>query len=189
MSDVVNKAPPDGDPNFPPFFTLLSANTPDFPPAQWVRNSPNLAGLIGSGSPDNPQVPKRYWIVDPPNSQNLREMTAPEKAAVDGNPSELAAARAVQKVRLEQAAVSYVNSRYSAELQLIFSQLEPAANGAQATALGNWFQWLETVYSATRAGENAVNAATTVPAIQAITVSYAAFDGTDPLLTLIQAAP
>ena len=79
MATVVNKAAPDGDPSYPDFQVFLSANTPDFPPAQWVRNSSNLDGLIGTGTDTDPQVPKRYWIVDPPSSQNLREMTPAEK--------------------------------------------------------------------------------------------------------------
>jgi hypothetical protein len=189
MSDVVNKAPPDGDPAFAPFFTLLAANTPDFPPGQWVRNSPNLPALIGTGSPDNPQAPKRYWIVDPPTSQNLREMTAPEKAIVDGAPAELAAARATKRVELHAAATAYVGSRYSADLQLIFQQAQPVATGTRGVELSAWFAWLTTVYSATKAGEVAVNAAASVPAIEAVSVSYATFDGTDPLTLLTDVVP
>jgi hypothetical protein len=110
MSTAVNKPAPAGNPAFADFFVELSGNTPDFPLAQWVVNSPNLPALIGNGSGNDPQVPKRYWIVDPMSSQNLREMTAPEKVAADTNPTTLAAERASRKQSLTLEAHAVIDS-------------------------------------------------------------------------------
>ncbi len=189
MSTVVNKAPPDGDPAFPSFHVLPSANTPDFPPQQWVRNSPNLSGLIGTGTTENPQTPKRYWIVSPSNSQNLREMTPAEKAVVDGNPAELAAARSVRIAVLRQQVSDYLASRYDEFLQRAFQQAVVRATGSRLIALNAWFDWLTTVYSANKAGELAVAAAITVPTIEAVTVNYVPFDATDPLTSFLSVVP
>ena len=189
MSTVVNKAPPDGNPAFPSFHVLTSANTPDFPPSQWVRNSPNLAGLVGSGTPDAPQVPKRYWIVSPSNSQQLREMTPAEKAVVDGSGTQLSAARATQIAVLRQRASDYLASRYDEFLQRAFQQAVVRATGPRQVSLNAWFDWLTTVYSANKAGELAVAAAVTVPAIQAVTVNYVPFNATDPLTLFTSVVP
>lgn len=188
MSTVVNKPAPTGDPTFEDFYVQLVANTPDFPPAEWVRNSPNLAALIGAGTPTNPDVPKRYWIVDPINSQNLREMTAPEKAVVDTDVPALAAAKATQIALVENDNQAYLLTRYTQFLQTAFQQLEPSATGQQMVALNGWFAWVESVYQGTGAAEVLINAAADIPAVQAITVDYPTlFDGSDPLLTLIDA--
>ena len=189
MSTVVNKAPPDGDPAFPSFHVLPSANTPDFPPQQWVRNSPNLSGLVGSGTIDDPQVPKRYWIVSPTNSQNLREMTPAEKAVVDGNPAELAAARSIQVALLRRLISEYLAGRYDEFLQKAFQQAVVPATGTRLTSLNAWFDWVTTVYSANKVGELAVAAAITVPAIQAVTVNYVPFDASDPLTSFLSVVP
>ena len=189
MSSVVNKPSPTGDPAFPDFYVQLSANTPDFPTAQWVRNSPNLAALIGAGTPENPDVPKRYWIVDPIGSQNLREMTAPEQAAVDGSAPELAAARASKTRELQLLAVGYLTSRYTSELQLMFQQLWVSANGPALVALNGWFAWVETIYAAVATAQATADVAATVPLVEAVSVNFSVFDGTDPLTTLQDVTP
>lgn len=190
MGTLVNKAPPDGNPAFPAFHVLSSANTPDFPPSQWVINSPQLRPLVGTGTIDNPQTPKRYWIVSPPSSQNLREMTAPEKAVVDGNASEVASARTVQVQFLRQQVNDYLASRYEPHLQHVYQQLVVRATAARLTNLQAWFDWLTTIYSATKVAEQAVAAAATVPAVQAISVNYAAtFNATDPLTRFTSVVP
>lgn len=184
MSDVINKAQPDGDPAFSEFQIFRDANTPEFPPAQWVRNSPNLAGLIGSGSDFAPQVPRIYWIVDPPNSQNLREMTAPEKAVVDGTPSNIADARVIRKSQLDNQTFSYILGRYPTAVYQGLLLIGQQANGQRGQYITDWLDWTETVYDALAAAENLVDAAATVPAVEAITLDLSPFDGTDPLATI-----
>lgn len=186
MATVVNKAAPDGDPAFTDFFTLLQANTPDFPAAQWVRNSPNLVLLIGTGTVNNPQVPRRYWIVDPPASQNLREMTPTEQAAADTDPTDLLTAQTGQKAGFENQTLGYLAGAYTAELQTQFVILAAGAVGPRALLLGSWVSWVETVLDEMATQMNAVDAATTILAVQATSLDLSPFDGTNPNITLQQ---
>jgi hypothetical protein len=184
MSTAVNKPAPAGNPAFPDFFVELSGNTPDFPLAQWVVNSPNLSALIGSGSAITPQIPKRYWIVDPVSSQNLREMTAPEKTAADTNPTTLAVERAQRKQALTSQAHALIESRYTAEQREEFTQIRQRAGGGQLVALNNFFDWLVAMYTVLGNALDAVDAASSVPLVQAVTANYTAPLAADPLLTL-----
>lgn len=184
MADVVKRE----DPN--KFAVHLRANTPDFPPADWIRNPLNLAALIGSGTAEAPQVPKRYWVVDPPQSNNLREMTGPEKAAVDGAPSpaELTAARAARKAVLTAVAEQFLAGRYDPDRQRSFLQLRQGATGQQLAALNSWLDWVRSVFEALNGRLNAVDAATTLPAVEAVSFDTSSFVVTDPGMTLQQAA-
>ena len=190
MSVVVNKPQPDGDPAYPAFAALLSANTPEFSQAQWVVNSPNLEALIGSGTPQSPQVPKRYWVVDPLASQNLREMTAPEKTVVDSSSSELGAARSQRKGELAQQAEAFLDSRYLLIQREAFAELlvRGPAIGDRAALLG-YIDWLASFYVALGQALAAVDAATTVPAVESVVLATAPFIASDPLVTLPAVVP
>ena len=67
MSTVVNKADPS---NF-----RTSANTPDFPPAEWLINPPGFVMLFDS-------VPSRYWKLTV-GGDDIEEMNQAEKDALD----------------------------------------------------------------------------------------------------------
>ncbi len=51
-----------------------SANTPDFPVADWIIN-PDLTAVAGA--------PIKYWIIDPPASDTVRLATVGEKLIID----------------------------------------------------------------------------------------------------------
>jgi len=53
---------------------LRSANTPDFPVADWIIN-PDLSAVTGQ--------PQKYWIIDPPGSDTVRLATPTEQTAID----------------------------------------------------------------------------------------------------------
>lgn len=190
MGTVVNKPAPTGDPNYPDFATSLSANTPDFSLTQWVVNSANLAGLIGSGTPSNPQVPKRYWVMDPVSSQNLREMTAPEKAVVDASASALSTARGKRKGELADQAESFLTSRYKPiEREAFVELLARGPDAGDRAAVLAYIDWLTTFYVALGAALAAVDAAATVLLVEAVTLNTAPFVTSDPLTTLAGVVP
>lgn len=184
MATVVNKAAPDGNPAFADFFTSLEANTPDFPAAQWVRNSPNLAALIGNGSANSPEVPKLYWIVDPPASQNLREMTPAEQDAANIAPDNLTAARANKKQELENTTFGYILTRYPSATYEGLMLISQQANGQRRAYLVSWFDWSQTVYQELADTEDIVDALDDVTDIEAVTIDLTPFNGTDPLVTI-----
>lgn len=51
-----------------------SANTPDFPVADWIIN-PDLTAVAGA--------PIKYWIIDPPASDTIRLATVGEQLVID----------------------------------------------------------------------------------------------------------
>lgn len=55
---------------------IQSANTPDFPTADWIIN-PDLTAVAGA--------PIKYWIIDPPASDTIRLATAGEQLIIDND--------------------------------------------------------------------------------------------------------
>lgn len=184
MATAVNKPAPLGDPSFDDFFVLLGVSAQQYPPSQWVVNSPALSSLIGNGSENEPDIPKRYWIISPPSSQNLREMTNAEKAVVDASGSGLSALKQQKIIELETASAEYVRSKYSNELMLFFQQLLPTRSGPRLVALNTWFDWAASVLSATGNAERSVLGAPNADAVNAVTVDFAPFDLSDPHTSL-----
>lgn len=174
MSNVVKRENPNQ------FQVILSANTPDFPPVDWVINPVNLPVLIGNGNSINPQVPKKYWIIDPVGSSNLREMTAQEKALVDGDPQEVIDARAERQALLQQATDDFLVSRYDEGTTRHFLALRWTAVGPQLTDLNNWLNWYRTVITGLNTQLTALAAAKTVTDVTAVTFDPTVFIATDP---------
>lgn len=175
------------------FTVLRSINTPDYPLVDWVINSPNLDTLVGvTGTDDDPEVAKRYWIVDPPTSQNLREMTQPEKDAADADLAEISKAQAKKIPKLTDQTKNFLDSRYKPSVQESFSQLRSTVSGAQETLLNSYYAWNRTLYDALNVAVTSVNAATDVLTVEAVTIDYAPFVVSDPLVTveaILNAAP
>ncbi len=71
MSIVVKKV---ADPTYLTHRVVRSANTPDYPTADWLINPAGIAAL------DAAEVPTKYWDVV---ASDVEEMDAGEKAAVD----------------------------------------------------------------------------------------------------------
>lgn len=71
MSNVVKKV---ADPTYLTHQVVRSANTPDYPTADWLINPAGIAAL------DAAEVPEKYWDVV---ASDVEEMDAGEKAAVD----------------------------------------------------------------------------------------------------------
>lgn len=174
-------------------FTILrSVNTPDFAPANWVINPAALSTLVGSGTDADPEVPKRYWIVDPPTSQNLREMTTPEKDAVDADAGVLVSVRTTKKLSLSNQTSAFINSRYSQQTRDAFAELRSTVSGEQQTLLNQYYSWYASVYDAHNAVMAQVDAASTVPAVLTLFVDYGPLASSDPELsvgTILSAAP
>ena len=169
-----------------------SINTPDFPTTEWVINSPNLDALVGTGSDADPQVPKRYWVISPAGSQTLREMTQLEKDAVDVSGTLLAAAKTKRKDRLQIAADSFIKGRYTDQQQQNLQNLAGTVSGAQKTLLDSYFRWYESVHAGLSTAFAAVDAASTIPAVEAVSMVFTTFIGTDPAVTVaavLAAAP
>lgn len=166
------------------FTVYRSINTPDFPPASWVRNSPNLDTLVGTGTDVDPQVPKRYWIVDPPASQNLREMTAPEKAVADTDSGVVALTKSLRKAELLNETESFIASRYSASTRATFSELKSSVTGDQLLLLNTYYAWYSSVYGEHNNVVALINAATDVPTILGYSVNYTPFGTSDPGVTV-----
>lgn len=174
------------------FTVLRSVNTPDYSTADWVINSANLDALVGSGTDSEPEVPQRYWIVDPPASQNLREMTQPEKDDVDADLAEVSKARAKKIPKLSQQTKNFLDSRYSPSVQASFSQLQATVSGTQKVLLDSYNTWNRTLYDELNAAITAINAATDVLTVEGITLDFAPYVVSDPLVTVegvLNAAP
>jgi hypothetical protein len=166
------------------FSVLRSVNTPDFPEVDWVINSANLDGLVGFGTDDNPDVPKRYWIVDPLSSQNLREMNQTEKDAVDVSAGPLLAAQEARKAFLQVETDAFVESRYSLSEQQNLANLQASVSGEQAEFLDSYFDWYQSVYNALSAALVSVDAATTIPTVEAVVIDYSPYIASDPEVTV-----
>jgi hypothetical protein len=171
MAIVVNKTT---------FDVLESQNTPDFPTSDWVINPASLAALI-AGS-----VPKRYWKVDPGPPEDVIEMTAPEKVAVDTGPL-LTTVRQEHRAALFNAARAYIESRYTSEIRDAFLTLMVQGQGTFPTRqalIKTQLDWLETVYAEVKVRRDTVNAAIDIPAVLAVSLDFTSFNGTDPAITI-----
>jgi hypothetical protein len=125
-----------------------------------------------------------YWVVDPPESQNLREMTQPEKDIVNQDPAVLAEVKAAQKSAVGEATTAFLLSRYSQDTQDEFLILYSSATNGQRVLLDQYFCWVNCLYSAQVGLFGQIDEATSVPAVLSLVMDYSPYIASDPGITL-----
>jgi hypothetical protein len=110
MSVVVNKTT---------MKVLRSVNTPDYSTSDWLINPGSLASLISAG------VPPEYWKV---SGNDLAEMTASEKEAVDNDADNLLALKLQRYLEIDAKTNLMIGSgfQYPISTGMIFS-LDPVS--------------------------------------------------------------
>lgn len=154
--------------------SLTSVNTPDYDEAEWLVN-PDLSALDG--------VPRKYWKVV---GDAVVEMDATEKESVDA--VELLVAKLEKVYAMKDTLTAYVARHYDEGTQrtMIAYLAEAAGDGKpnRRNYIKTSLDWVQTciVHFYMKKGE--VEAATTAASVDAVALALAAFDATDPGITV-----
>jgi hypothetical protein len=111
------------------------------------------------------------------------EMTQGEKDAVDA--AELAAVKVTRKLALQHDGDNYLLDRYNGvvdELDALYADAVRSKPN-RAAYIRPWVEWKGTITSEVLAKQTAVDAATTVEAVNAIVIDTATLDASDPDIT------
>lgn len=169
MATVVNRTT---------FQIIDSANTPDYDPALWLINPPGLDTLLASA------VPVKYWKVV---SDDLAEMTQPEKDVVDTNAASVAAMILALQDQIDTDVSNYIQTRYTVTQQVTFvkiyvdcirKKLIPRLEYIQ-----NFFDWTDTVIAYGDSLKNQVATFTSLTQASLLVEDFAQFNATDPNIT------
>ncbi len=152
----------------------FSVNTPDYSEVIWVIN-PDLSGVVG--------VPKKYWKI---TGDVVSEMNQSEKDAVDA--VLLPGTKATRKDQLQIDADNLIeNQGYTDGIQrslLAFYSKEKGARANKAKYLRDWNDWVEQVDTNVSDKQTLVNDATTIAAVNAITLDSGVLIAADPVVKL-----
>jgi len=146
-----------------------------YPVAEWIWN-PDLTDVEG--------VMRRYWKVV---GDEVIEMSPAEKVALDA--TDLPVYKAGRKVRLKSEMETYIESRYTLHALAMLALLEAEAIvGSMANRkayVAELQTWLGSIWSSIAAKEAAIDALTTIEAVENYAWDLASeFDGTDPECTV-----
>jgi len=146
---------------------LNSVNTPDFPTGDWIVN-PDLSAVAGQ--------PVKYWKIV---GDSIQFMNSGERDVVDA--ALLPAAKKLENKRASAAVANYLDTRYPRELRDALTQPHLGSlTVPQVAAVAAYSIWLATVNDGFKSHLEAVGATATLAELEALTLSFAAFDGTDP---------
>jgi len=155
---------------------ILGPN-PSFDPSVYIHN-PDLSGVVG--------VPIKYWKI---TGDVVSEMTTEEKAVVDA--AELAAEKVRVIGELSISIRDYIWTHYEIHRQTTFAILLLEAMYNQYWNRWNYIwggvQWVQMVIGYYYQIEAAINAQTTLEAVDLIEWNTAQFDALDPAVTIIGA--
>ncbi|HSN70010.1 MAG TPA: hypothetical protein VLT59_00810, partial [Steroidobacteraceae bacterium] len=154
-----------------------SVNTPDYSTDDWLIN-PDLSGVAG--------VECYYWkVTGTPPAGAVEEMSQAEKDVVDA--SRLSAAKAAKKLQLQQDADNYLTSRYpnnsANTLDVLYSE-SLRDRPVRAAYIRSWIEWRRMIADEIKTKQDAVDAAATVSAVNAVALDTATLDSEDPDITV-----
>jgi len=162
MSTVVNKAT---------FQVILSANTPEYDPNEWLIN------------PDIPDAPKRHWRI---LNGNLRLKTASQIATADAE--FLAENKTSKKSELKAELGEALESKYSNDeklsLLLILQLAVATGNTARVAYVSQLAGWIDQGQDLLYAAQDNVDAATTVEDAQNIQLDLSSWLSADPQVVI-----
>lgn len=147
-----------------------SVNTPDYSPATWIVN-PDLSAVSG--------VPEYYWKV---SGDNVVEMNVGEKNAVDV--TRLAAAKGARATYLNDRAGHLLELRYNGLRDLYLGMYTDAQKlkPKKAKEIQKWIDWINTISGNLNTKTAAINSASTVDAVNAISLDESSLLSSDPQL-------
>lgn len=154
-----------------------SVNTPDYSTDDWLIN-PDLSGVAG--------VECYYWkVTGSPPGGVVEEMDQAEKDAVDA--AKLSAAKAAKKLQLQQDADNYLTSRYpnnsANTLDVLYSE-SLRDRPVRAAYIRTWIEWRRLIADEIKTEQDAVDAAATISAVNAVALDTATLDSEDPDITV-----
>lgn len=158
-----------------------SVNTPDYPEVSWIWNPPSLGTLIGTGTDSDPEVSKAYWVAE---ANDVREMTTLEKALVNADPEKLMACQGEAIVALTQEKDNFISHLYDSSTRDSLAHLQPTVTGEQKALLDTYFSWHRSVYDTYATAVEEVNAATSVPEVEAVNLDLSPLSASNPNVTV-----
>lgn len=176
MADIIHRTQRDDATG--KLLRYFSVNTPEVNTNDYLVN-PDLSGVSG--------VEEKYWkVTGTPPAGTVEEMTQGEKDAIDA--TILATAKTSKIANLRGSAVNYLGTRYDAQDREFFHTLYIAAVGSGKTNrrayLDSWFAWMDAAVTEVKNKIVAVNAASTVAAVEAVTLDGATLTASDPDITI-----
>jgi hypothetical protein len=162
MSTVVNKAT---------FQVILSANTPEYDPNEWLIN------------PDIPDAPKRHWRI---LNGNLRLKTASQIATADAE--FLAEIKEGKKNGLKAQLGEALESKYSNDeklsLLLILQLAVASGNTARVGYVSQLAGWIDQGQDLLYAAQDSVDSAATVEDVENIQLDLSSWLAADPQVVI-----
>lgn len=162
MSTVVNKAT---------FQVILSANTPEYDPNEWLIN------------PDIPDAPKRHWRI---LNGNLRLKTASQIATADAE--FLAETKENKKNELKAELGEALESKYSNDeklsLLLILQLAVASGNTARVGYVSQLAGWIDQGQDLLYAAQDSVDSAATVEDVENIQLDLSSWLAADPQVVI-----
>tara|TARA_Y100001938_G_C8083878_1_gene430750 strand:+ start:1624 stop:2133 length:510 start_codon:yes stop_codon:yes gene_type:complete len=162
MSTVVNKAT---------FQVILSANTPEYDPNEWLIN------------PDIPDAPKRHWRI---LNGNLRLKTASQIATADAE--FLAETKENKKNGLKVELGEALESKYSNDeklsLLLILQLAVASGNTARVGYVSQLAGWIDQGQDLLYAAQDSVDSAATVEDVENIQLDLSSWLAADPQVVI-----
>ena len=114
---------------------LQSVNTPDFPSGTYAINPAGTAALLTAG------VPTKYWkLTGAHPAETASEMNAGEKAAVDDDPTTLAALKVVRLAEIDGATQDIIAEGFLHDSKIF---------GLATVDVSNFAQWREKIQQGT----------------------------------------
>ena len=173
MATVVNRTT---------FQIVESVNTPDYNPVSWLINPPGLSTLLAGA------VPVKYWKVV---SDDLAEMTQPEKDVVDTNAASVAAMILALQDQIDNDVSNYIQTRYTVTQQISFVKLYTDGLRKKLTPrveyIQDFFDWVNTVVAYGDSLKTQVAAFTSLTQASTLIENFTPFNATDPNITTTNA--
>ena len=173
MSTVVNKTT---------FQVILSANTPEYDPNEWLIN-PDIPSIYDGNGDFVEYKPKRHWKID---GENLTLKNASEIASADAE--WLSQVKSNKKDDFKEELGEALRAKYTDDeklsLLLILQLAVASGNSARVTYVSQLASWIDEGQELLYAAQDNVDLATSVEEVNAMELSLDAWLAADPQVVI-----